>query len=79
MCAYDEMEVMVERLEELKKKAFLLEDELMLQSQLSFEKTGKLSSLVLSEKSVEYENLALDIVKLERMLKAADENKQGIL
>jgi len=73
------MEVMVERLEELKKKAFLLEDELMLQSQLSFEKTGKLSSLVLSEKSVEYENLALDIVKLERMLKAADENKQGIL
>ena len=70
MRAYDEWEVTVEKLEELKRKAFLLEDELMLEGWRSYEKTGKLSDPGLSEMSIEYENVTLDIARLESMLNA---------
>ena len=75
MRAYDEREVTVERLEELKRKAFLLEDELMLEGWLSYEKTGRLNDPGLSEKSIEYENLNLDIAGLEKMLGSMDKDE----
>ena len=75
MRAYDEWEITVERLEELKKKAFLLEDELMRTGFAAFERTGKLNDPGLSAMSVEYENLSLDIAGLEKLLNIKHEDE----
>lgn len=56
----------------LKKKAILVEDELALECGRQYEATGKLNDPGLSDKSIEYENLTLDIIALERLLNELD-------
>ena len=68
---YTEDNITLEMLEKLKRKAMLLEDELAIEGGRQFEKTGKLNDPGLCEKSLEYENLSMDIRILEERLAAA--------
>lgn len=62
-----------EKLEEMRAKAQVMEDELHDLSAREFEKTGRLNSVKLSEKTQEYENYLLTI---EALQKRDDPNKK---
>ena len=55
-----------EKLEEMRARAQVMEDELHDLSALEFEKTGRLNSVKLSEKTQEYENYLLTIETLQK-------------
>ncbi len=55
-----------EKLNEMRAKAQIMEDELHDLSNSEYAKTGKLSSAKLSEKTLEYENYLLTIEELEK-------------
>ena len=59
--SYGEQAVTAELLEELKRKAMLMEDELAIEGGRQFERTGRLNDPGLCEMSIEYENLRMDI------------------
>ena len=73
MNEYEHQNITPELIEKLKEKAMLLEDELASEGAHYLERTGKLCDPGLCEKGVEYENLCLDITKLEKIL---EENKK---
>ena len=62
-----------EKLEEMRAQAQVMEDELHDLSAREFEKTGRLNSVKLSEKTQEYENYLLTI---EALQKRDDPNKK---
>ncbi len=70
--SYGDMRITPELLEELKRKAMILEDELAIEGGRVFETTGRLNDPAICKMGVEYENLNLDIAKLERLLKEAE-------
>ncbi len=55
-----------EKLEEMRARAQMMEDELHDLSNNEYKNTGKLSSTKLSEKTLEYENYLLTIEELEK-------------
>ena len=59
----------LEMLEKLKTQAILMEDRINIMGEESMDKNGKLCDPKLSELSNEYEDLCLDIEKLEGLLK----------
>ena len=63
--SYGEQAVTAEVLDELKRKAMLMEDELAIEGGRQFERTGRLNDPGLCEMSIEYENLRMDIETLE--------------
>lgn len=67
--SYGEQVVTAEVLDELKRKAMLMEDELAIEGGRQFERTGRLNDPGLCEMSIEYENLRMDIETLEGILK----------
>ncbi|MBE5785631.1 MAG: hypothetical protein E7330_07535 [Clostridiales bacterium] len=67
--SYGDLQITPELLEELKRKALILEDELAIEGGRVFEATGRLNDPAICKMGVEYENLNLDIEKLERLLK----------
>ena len=73
--SYGEQAVTAELLEELKRKAMLMEDELAIEGGRQFEQTGRLNDPGLCEMSIEYENLRMDIEVMERMLAQVEEIK----
>ena len=73
--SYGEQAVTAELLEELKRKAMLMEDELAIEGGRQFERTGRLNDPGLGEMSIEYENLRMDIEVMERMLAQVEEIK----
>lgn len=73
--SYGEHAVTAELLEELKRKAMLMEDELAIEGGRQFEQTGRLNDPGLCEMSIEYENLRMDIEVMERMLAQVEEIK----
>lgn len=73
--SYGEQAVTAELLEELKRKAMLIEDELAIEGGRQFEQTGRLNDPGLCEMSIEYENLRMDIEVMERMLAQVEEIK----
>ena len=73
--SYGEQAVTAELLEELKRKAMLMEDELAIEGGRQFERTGRLNDPGLCEMSIEYENLRMDIEVMERMLAQVEEIK----
>ena len=81
--SYGEQAVTAELLEELKRKAMLMEDELAIEGGRQFEQTGRLNdpglceiySANINEMSIEYENLRMDIEVMERMLAQVEEIK----
>ena len=73
--SYGEHAVTAELLEELKRKAMLMEDELAIEGGRQFERTGRLNDPGLCEMSIEYENLRMDIEVMERMLAQVEEIK----
>lgn len=78
--SYGDISITPELLEELKRKALILEDELAIQGGRIFEETGKLNDPAICEMGIEYENLNLDIEKFEFLLaeaKAAEAKKAG--
>ena len=73
--SYGEQAVTAELLEELKRKAMLMEDELAIEGGRQFEQTGRLNDPGLCEMSIEYENLRMNIEVMERMLAQVEEIK----
>ena len=73
--SYGEQAVTAELLEELKRKAMLMEDERAIEGGRQFEQTGRLNDPGLCEMSIEYENLRMDIEVMERMLAQVEEIK----
>ena len=73
--SYGEQAVTAELIEELKRKAMLMEDELAIEGGRQFEQTGRLNDPGLCEMSIEYENLRMDIEVMERMLAQVEEIK----
>ena len=73
--SYGEQAITAELLEELKRKAMLMEDELAIEGGRQFEQTGRLNDPGLCEMSIEYENLRMDIEVMERMLAQVEEIK----
>ncbi len=71
--SYGEQAVTAELLEELKRKAMLMEDELAIEGGRQFERTGRLNDPGLCEMSIEYENLRMDIEVMERALAQAED------
>lgn len=71
--SYGEHAVTAELLEELKRKAMLMEDELAIEGGRQFERTGRLNDPGLCEMSIEYENLRMDIEAMERALAQAED------
>ena len=71
--SYGEQAVTAELLEELKRKAMLMEDELAIEGGRQFEQTGRLNDPGLCEMSIEYENLRMDIEVMERALAQAED------
>ncbi len=71
--SYGEQAVTAELLEELKRKAMLMEDELAIEGGRQFERTGRLNDPGLCEMSIEYENLRMDIEAMERALAQAED------
>lgn len=69
--SYGDLCITPELLEELKRKALVLEDEIAIQGGRMFERTGKFNDPVVCEICVAYENLNLDIEKFETMLAEA--------
>jgi hypothetical protein len=65
---YDHQNITPELIEKLKEKAMLIEDDLAWEGAQLLERTGKLCDPGFCEKGVEYENLCLDIAKLEKIL-----------
>lgn len=65
---YTEQEVTAEMLEKLKRKAMLMEDELAIEGGRKFVQSGRLNDPGLCEMSIEYENIRMDIEKLEGLL-----------
>ena len=59
----------LEMLEKLKTQAMLMEDRINIMGEECMDKNGKLCDPKLSELSNEYEDLCLDIEKLEGLLK----------
>lgn len=70
--SYGEMRITPELLEELKRKAMILEDELAIEGGRVFEATGRLNDPAICKMGVEYENLQFDIAKFETLLKEAE-------
>lgn len=75
--SYGEQAVTAEVLDELKRKAMLMEDELAIEGGRQFERTGRLNDLGLCEMSIEYENLRMDIETLEGILKQIEKTETG--
>lgn len=75
--SYGEQAVTAELLEELKRKAMLMEDELAIEGGRQFEQTGRLNDPGLCEMSIEYENLRMDIETMERILRQIEEAENG--
>lgn len=69
---YDNKSITPETLDELREKLLLIEDALIVESGRRFEETGRLNDPQLSEMSVEYENLCMDIEALEEKLRGKD-------
>ena len=75
--SYGEQAVTAEVLDELKRKAMLMEDELAIEGGRQFERTGRLNDPGLCEMSIEYENLRMDIETLEGILKQIEKTETG--
>jgi len=71
--SYGEQVVTAEVLDELKRKAMLMEDELAIEGGRQFERTGRLNDPGLCEMSIEYENLRT----LEGILKQIEKTETG--
>ncbi len=66
--SYTSQSITPELLEKLRRKAMIMEDEIAIEGGRQFASTGRLNDPGICEKSLEYENLCLDIEMLERIL-----------